>query len=872
MRFDFAVNGSDYGAGSSSGSPWVGSLPIFQQLVQHGKHPAALFKFVADPPTTSLQRLKGLTTGGLPTFVDVGDSFGAPAITEDNLISQLKRRGKKLELLGDDTWMSLFPDHFYRARPFPSFNVKDFNTVDDGILSEIFPAMVRSDWDVIIAHFLGVDHVGHTYAVDSPIMLQKLRQMNKMVEDVVATMEADYPLHQDTLLIVMGDHAQTLTGDHGGGTPQETDSALFALRLSSNGKAPFDMALEQLCGEAAAEISLFPQLDFAATLATLLGVPIPFGSVGKVNAKLWALSAAMYDSTDGPLSNLSSKKDEVAIDRLRELAKVLHLNSWQVLRYLGAYSEVSVTPFPVQQLQLLYGDLASCWPQDEDQVAEPADMRKSLEAVIDQHVTYLMAAAALARSKWTQFGILKMWGGIALLLLSLAVQASCLQHQLVSSDADSDSGRPPSHQGWLTAVFFFAILHALSLFSNSFIVAEGQVTAFLLASRALLLLRQALLTKSGTRQALVIIAVNYLFNVVGLAPSEEATPSTPALSSFRKPSLVGVLCATFLYFGPFAAILIILRLYMVKKGSAIRQLKWIWTLAVPALYAAVCVSWLAEDVKTIVPNLPRRLMEFCRLGLPRAVYLASAAAMTYTVASAILPFQGNGPPAQKQPPTLQEALPAHLWTMCATLSGLFSLLLGRRGPLLLFLGAIQAINLHQFFKLHAKYAGREFFPAMGVDWSLQIVQVFFGTGHRCSFDGLHFNAAYTGFDDFNYYIMGSLLALETFGSMHLPTLLLSLALVPQASQMATLRSAVPGFENEESGLFIHNLFQAVLAFGFAGTMSTLATTISAFLQRRHLMVWALFGPKYVFDAVGLLVLDVVLLASTGFVVTVAQQP
>eukprot|EP00850_Spirogloea_muscicola_P014964 SM000111S18787 [mRNA] locus=s111:148688:155366:- [translate_table: standard] len=849
--------------------PWVGSLPIFQQLVQHGKNPAALFKFVADPPTTSLQRLKGLTTGGLPTFVDVGDSFGAPAITEDNLISQLKRRGKRVELLGDDTWMSLFPDHFYRARPFPSFNVKDFNTVDDGILYEIFPAMVRSDWDVIIAHFLGVDHVGHTYAVDSPIMLQKLRQMNKMVEDIVTTMEANFALHQDTLLIVMGDHAQTLTGDHGGGTPQETDSALFALRLSSHGKTPFNMALEELCGEAAAEITLFPQLDFAATLATLLGVPIPFGSVGKVNAKLWALSAATYDPIDGPLSNLSSKEDEVAVDRLQKLAKVLHLNSWQVLRYLSAYSKVSITPFPIQQLQLLYEDLASCWPRNEEQVAEPAKWRKSLEAVIAQHVTYLMAAAALARSKWTQFGLSKMWGGTTLLLLSLAVQASCLQHQLVSSAAELDRGRPPSHQGWLPAVFFFAILHAFSLFSNSFNVAEGQVTAFLLASRALLLLRQALLAKSGTRQALAIIAVSYLFNVVGLAPSEEATPSTPALSSFREPSLLGVLCATFLYCGPFAAKVFVLRFYMVKKGGASRQLKWVWTLAVPALYAAVSVSWLAEDVKTTVP---RPITEFCRLSLPRAVYLASAVAMTYTLASAILSFQGSGSPTQKQPPRLQEALPAHLWTMCATLSGLFSMLLGRRGPLLLILGAYQAINLHHFSKLHATYEGRGFYAAVGVDCSLQIVQVFFSTGHRCSFDGLHFNAAYTGFDEFNYYIMGSLLALETFGSMHLPTLLLSLAVVPQASQMATIQSAVPGFEDEESVLFIHNLSQAVLALGFARTLSTLATTISAFLQRRHLMVWALFGPKYVFDAIGLLVLDVVLLASTGFVVTAAQQP
>ncbi|KAG2312674.1 hypothetical protein Bca52824_024231 [Brassica carinata] len=34
---------------------------------------AKIFKALADPPTTSLQRLKGLTTGGFPTFVDVGN-------------------------------------------------------------------------------------------------------------------------------------------------------------------------------------------------------------------------------------------------------------------------------------------------------------------------------------------------------------------------------------------------------------------------------------------------------------------------------------------------------------------------------------------------------------------------------------------------------------------------------------------------------------------------------------------------------------------------------------------------------------------------------------------------------------------------------
>lgn len=52
--------------------------------------------FVADAPTTTTQRLKALATGGLPTFFDVGNSFSAGALTEDNLVDQLAGAGRRL--------------------------------------------------------------------------------------------------------------------------------------------------------------------------------------------------------------------------------------------------------------------------------------------------------------------------------------------------------------------------------------------------------------------------------------------------------------------------------------------------------------------------------------------------------------------------------------------------------------------------------------------------------------------------------------------------------------------------------------------------------------------------------------------------------
>lgn len=47
--------------------------------------------------------------------------------------------GKRVVFMGDDTWENLFPKKFHRSLPFPSFNVKDLHTVDNGILEHLNP-------------------------------------------------------------------------------------------------------------------------------------------------------------------------------------------------------------------------------------------------------------------------------------------------------------------------------------------------------------------------------------------------------------------------------------------------------------------------------------------------------------------------------------------------------------------------------------------------------------------------------------------------------------------------------------------------------------------------------------------------------------
>ncbi|KAG0730489.1 GPI ethanolamine phosphate transferase 3 [Chionoecetes opilio] len=245
-------------------------MTVFEEMVKGWPQQARLSPFMADAPTTTLQRLKGLTTGSLPTFIDASHNFASEEISEDNIIDQLVRHGRRITVLGDDTWGGLFPGRFSRSHLYSSFNVMDLHTVDRGVLSHLGEEMAREDWEVMVAHFLGVDHCGHRYGPDHPQMAAKLTQMNEAVGQVIAAMD------NSTLLVVLGDHGMTQTGDHGGDSRDEVEAALFVYSPALHLPTP-TLTLP------------VAQVDLVPTLALALGLPIPFSSPGQVDIFIIAL-------------------------------------------------------------------------------------------------------------------------------------------------------------------------------------------------------------------------------------------------------------------------------------------------------------------------------------------------------------------------------------------------------------------------------------------------------------------------------------------------------------------------------------------------------------------------------------------------------
>ena len=178
LRYDFVVYDDSL---NPNPPPYRNKMPhVNKYLVSKPEH-TKLYRFIADPPTTTMQRLKALTTGSLPTFVDIGSNFNSYEITEDNLLLQCKQNDLRVTFMGDDTWLGLYPRLIDKSFPYPSLNVKDLHTVDNGVIEQMLPELKQKDGDFVIGHLLGVDHCGHTYGPSQLLMALKLRQMDAFI-------------------------------------------------------------------------------------------------------------------------------------------------------------------------------------------------------------------------------------------------------------------------------------------------------------------------------------------------------------------------------------------------------------------------------------------------------------------------------------------------------------------------------------------------------------------------------------------------------------------------------------------------------------------------------------------------------------------
>uniref|UniRef100_V5EG11 Uncharacterized protein n=1 Tax=Kalmanozyma brasiliensis (strain GHG001) TaxID=1365824 RepID=V5EG11_KALBG len=404
-----------------------------------------LAHFAADPPTTTLQRLKGLTTGTLPTFIEAGANFGSAGtgigqVNEDNWIAQFKRSiltssstqdRAGLVFAGDDTWSTVFPNLFDAETTwtYDSFNVEDLDTVDRGVESKLLLFLqqnhpdrqvgVHDSWRLLVGHTLGVDHVGHRFGASHSKMKVKLEEMQLLLKNITDAVD------EETLVVVMGDHGMDERGDHGGDAELEIGAGLWM--YSKGGFGSVGRRVEDRLDPAeyisTPEVEAIlpsripfsplpsppypsqghrsvPQIDLVPTISILLGLPIPYNNLGSI------------------IPDLFPHPDT------RLLA--LRITATQMRSYLTAYSQKSPDlaafkpEFDALWLDAVRADaelaqLLAKTPSAKNQVTIEAAWRKAAQA----YHRFNRVSLVRAREVWAQFDMVRIAVGLVVLVLAL---------------------------------------------------------------------------------------------------------------------------------------------------------------------------------------------------------------------------------------------------------------------------------------------------------------------------------------------------------------------------------------------------------------------------------------------------------------------
>ncbi|KAF4548123.1 Type I phosphodiesterase / nucleotide pyrophosphatase-like protein 1 [Elsinoe fawcettii] len=457
---------SDFVYGEDSGFQFV------QSLIRDGG--AFPFTAHAAAPTVTMPRVKALTTGSVPSFADLilnldeSDTSSSLA-NQDTWLAQIRQHLReehsdelgtgKIAFYGDDTWLKLFPDFFAVHDGTSSFFVSDFTEVDNNVTRHVPTALQSKDWDAMIMHYLGLDHIGHKTGPQGPNMLPKQREMDGVVEQIYKAMKTEDHL-KDTLLVLAGDHGMNSAGNHGGSAEGETSTALvFASpKLQQKSRVTKRKALSApVQPRKGSEFDYYrkvQQSDLVPTLAALLDVPIPKNSLGIVIPDLLDLYS------DNVLKGLQNP-----------YLQLLYRNSLQVLEIVKAaygpddFKGLAGRSMKTEKCTLGWEgkrQLQCLWGRAQRMLlAASIDGRFTVQEQAKAQLDFLKEAQETLSATASSYDVVRLVAGIVLATLA---SVSCFF-----------SMQSPSLDSATVGFFLLTTLYGIMMFASSFVEEEQHI-------------------------------------------------------------------------------------------------------------------------------------------------------------------------------------------------------------------------------------------------------------------------------------------------------------------------------------------------------------------------------------------------------------
>uniref|UniRef100_A0A5B7CAE8 Putative GPI ethanolamine phosphate transferase 3 n=1 Tax=Davidia involucrata TaxID=16924 RepID=A0A5B7CAE8_DAVIN len=542
---------------------------------------------------------------------------------------------------------------------------------------------------------------------------------------------------------------------------------------------------------------------------------------------------------------------------LQNYVNVLCINSWQVKRYIDVYSTSSVIGFSnedILHVSDIYTQAEENWSHTMKELVlhENESYHISLPTLkrqIDAYFRFLASVAELARSKWTEFNLKMMGIGFGIMLTSLFIHFLAIKRVDKLFGVSVPSCCNSGISFWLIFSYIVVALRACSFLSNSYILEEGKAASFLLATTGILNLRYSIMKKKMLLEAMLfVLLISVLRFTFELGLSKQAFSSV--LSNTCPSWMLGIAngCPVWEYVAEIVPMLALFLLAFMLYKSIARSscqgfLKYV-IIGTIFSYMLIAVYWALESNVLSLPLVPEGIR---RNLIPRIIYAIGFAQLS----SMALVQLFN----EERSSDWEERIVIKTLAMLSAWSSTVIILSGKQGPLVALASVVGGWCIMRLESLELDTKNRNvgiltFYSFPVTQWSLLAVCLFFCTGHWCAFDGLRYAAAFIGFDEFILIPQAVLLTIDTFGfSLILPIFGLPFIVACQYPF---------GQAEQRKRFFFMHLSQAYLMYGFVMATTVTFTILCVTIQRRHLMVWGLFAPKFVFDVVGLVLTDIII--------------
>ena len=790
---------------------------------------------------------------------------------------------------------------------FDSFNVEDLHTVDEAIIDNILPLMrhYQNSWDFAIGHGLGVDHVGHRVGPDHPVLKAKLEQMDNLVRDVVAAMD------DDTLLILLGDHGMDRMGNHGGDSVLETMSALWIYS-----KIPVSSPAYTI-PEAILPMITFPgatvphrhvqQIDLVPTISLLLGLPIPFNNLGSVIPELFnrdsdgsSLQTAMELNAiqirrylDAYRSSASGKELDaawhdfsvswagtttvhgehhlIALDHFARLALSACRVLWAQFNVLLMGAGLAVIGLSIVAGWTLYSKLRDVGDDEWERWVDDKVMRLFCASAVGFGLGYLMHVVM------HQY------------LDGVAMHQTVLFVASISSSIVVVAASRPTVKSikTLRSLPIFLILHTACFASNSFTVWEDRIVLFFVISS---IVPSVIIgfTAPTSRLRYRILGFSALFALCArlMAMStvcrEEQHPYCTVTFYASESSSAPPIIALLLAFPVAIAVpRAVRRMLKISKSDSGLAAIFIPLFLAPALIAGT-MFWVLEWVHSVeVLNNMGEVVRMVRTVLARttaAAVLIGGVSLWWTspICLAISKTQSSISASEEEKAQVMVLGFANafgspyliFWLIFLSLVWLMTQLSGQvvlglaSIALLSYLEVVDSVrDVHGLNEalasstpssaLELTARTRDLVFSEIVPLALLAMHTYYATGHQSTIPSLQWKSAFVFSNTLSFPFSHATLIINTLGSFFLIALAAPLLVLWNLPPLPHPKNI--GARALRSGIGL-SLYFEVLVFGAA---------LFAALLRRHLMVWKIFAPRYLFAAFALGAVDLGVLVGVG---------